>query len=201
MSARTRLAAVLMAATVAMAPLQAMACEVAGLSFSDRDLTRLENLTTSRTIGLGAALKAEDGAARYAVAGIFASGFAAPGTELVVGKYQCRTIKLGGALSLIAYQWFQCEIGQEEGTYTLRKVTGSQNFFGLLTPTEGGFTYRGAAHYGYEPEVRFYGADPERDQVGCLNKLNAEGSHLVLELPMPLVESDHDLIELTAIAR
>lgn len=190
-----------MAVMVGFSPFGAVACDVAGLSFSPKDVTRLDNLVASRTLGLAAALRSESATERAIVADVFATGFAPMTDELALGKYQCRTLKLGGALHLITYQWFQCEIGQEEGTYTLRKITGSQNFFGTLTPTKGGFTYRGAGHYGYEPEVRFYGDDPERDQVGCLNRLDGTGKYLALELPMPIFESDHDVIELRAMAR
>lgn len=198
---RARFAAALMVTALAVSPAPVFACDVAGLSFSPKDTARLNSLEASRTRGLVGALRSESAPDRSLVADIYGAGFATAGDQLTLGKYQCRTIKLGGALSLIAYQWFQCEIGQEEDTYTLRKITGSQNFFGTLTPTPSGFTYRGAAHYGYEPEVRFYGQDPGRDQVGCLNKIDATGTHLALELPMPVFESDHDVIELRAIGR
>ena len=78
----------------------------------------------------------------------------------------------------------------------LRKTSGSQRFFGLLSQAGNGLTYRGALSYGYETELMSYGDDEERNQVGCLSQIADEAGHLVLELPEPIFESAHDVIEL-----
>jgi len=165
------------------------------MGLTARDQYRISHLSASRTQGLAEALRAGNSKDRGDVSALFADGLA-PLSEVKQGKYQCRTIKLGGNLPLVVYQWFSCEISQEDGALTLRKLTGSQNFFGTLVPAGPGYLYKGALHYGYEREVTLYGTTKDRDQVGCLVNASANGSRLVLELPMPVFESQHDVIEL-----
>lgn len=165
---------------------------------SDNDVARLEALETSRTRGLAGALRGLVADEQSVVADLFEGGLAPIDADLLVGKYQCRTIKLGGNLPLVVYQWFRCEINQEDATFTVRKITGSQNFFGVLMPAGDGYAYKGASTYGYEDQVLFYGDDATRDQVGCLSAVGEGQKHFVLELPAPPVESYHDVIEFVA---
>lgn len=174
-------------------------CSTPPVGLSEDDASRFDNMDTSRMRGLGAALRFEHGADRAVVADLFSSGLAPVDADLLVGTYQCRTIKMGGMLALTVYQWFRCEIGREDNTYTIRKITGSQNFFGTLTPSGSGYAYRGASHYGYEKQIRLYGADAQYDQVGCLSAVTKGHQHFVLELPFPKVESHHDVIELKSV--
>lgn len=168
-----------------------------GVKFSARDIVRLEGLETSRSIGLAQALRSESAAERELIASLFEKGFEPIGSPAeTIGKYQCRTIKLGGLGPAVVYDWFSCEINPEDAALTIFKSTGSQRFFGLLYPAGTGLTYRGAGHYGYETEVNFYGDEADRDQVGCLSKIAGEPGHLVLELPQPVFESAHNVIEL-----
>lgn len=183
-------------AALSMPALSSDSCGVPeSFGLSEEDASRLENLDTSRTRGLGAALRATDSNERAVVADLFEHGVAPVDQDLLVGKYQCRTIKMGGNLPLVVYRWFRCEINQEDATYTLRKITGSQNFFGVLEPAGSGYAYKGAGHYGYEDSVRFYGDDVDRNQVGCLSAVTKGQKHFMLELPFPRVESVHDVIE------
>lgn len=165
-----------------------------GLGLSEADVSRLENLDTSRTRGLGNALRSDSADDRAVLAELFEPGVSYVNPELLVGTYDCRTIKLGGGLPLVVYQWFRCEIAQDGDTYTVRKLTGSQNFSGVLGPAGSGYAYKGAGFYGYE-DPRAYGDDPERDQVGCLSAVTKDNKHFMLELPFPRVESFHDVIE------
>jgi len=194
-----RTAAVALAALVLAAPVnaqQSMLCTSDGLDLSQSDASRLDNMFVSRTRGLGSAASADSTADRDTVASLFQSGLAPVDADLLPGAYDCRTIKMGGNLPLVVYQWFRCEIGQEDATLTIRKVTGSQNFFGTLEPQGAVYAYRGAGTYGREDQVRLYGDDPERNQVGCLSAVTKGNRHFVLELPFPMVESHHDVIEL-----
>ncbi len=168
-----------------------------GVKFTTRDIARLEGLEVSRSIGLAQALRAESAADRELIASLFEKGFEPIGSAAeIIGKYQCRTIKLGGLGPAVVYGWFSCEINPEDAALTIFKSTGSQRFFGLLYPAGTGLTYRGAGHYGYETEFNFYGDEADRDQVGCLSKIAGEPGHLVLELPEPVFESAHNVIEL-----
>ena len=96
------------------------------------DISRMDNFYTSRTRGLGAALAAESDAEQKIVSELFESGLAPVDETLLPGNYECRTIKMGGISPLVVYSWFRCEIRPEEAVYTIRKTTGSQNFFGVL---------------------------------------------------------------------
>ena len=187
--------AAMMAATPVFAQ-QSMLCNAGDLGVTEDDASRLENLFISRTRGLAAAITGENADEREVASTLFESGLAPVTEELLPGRYQCRTIKMGGISQLIVYDWFQCEIQPEEAVYTIRKITGSQNFFGILRPQGGVYTYQGASTYGYEDQVRMYGDDEERNQVGCLSAVTKDNRHFVLELPFPRLESFHDVIEL-----
>lgn len=172
------------------------ACAVPeGFGLSQNDQSRLENLDTSRTRGLGNAMRGESSAERAAVAALFEPGLSYINPDLLAGQYKCRTIKLGGNLPLVVYGWFKCEIVRAEGDFVIRKLTGSQNFSGVLAPAGAGYAYKGASFYGWEGAGRLYGDDPERDQAGCLSAVTKESRHFLLELPFPKLESFHDLIE------
>lgn len=157
------------------------------------DMTRIGGLDQSRARGLASALTWENAEERGIVAALFSPGFAPP--EGLPGAYQCRTIKLGGLLPLTVYGWFKCTIAAEDGGYAIRKTTGSQNFSGRLIASGSGYLYRGASNYGDEAP-RLYGDKADENQVGCLTAIAGAPHHLLLELPSPLLESVHDVIEL-----
>lgn len=166
-----------------------------GLSAADQK--RMAGLEQARLQGLGQAMTGENANERSVVADLFGAGIT-PVDELPLGAYQCRTIKLGGNLPLVVYGWFKCEIKLEADGVHVRKLTGSQNFSGMLLASgdeSGSLIYRGASYYGYEGPGRAYGDDPERDQVGCFNAVAGNDARFVLELPLPVVESLHDVIE------
>jgi hypothetical protein len=114
-------------------------------------------------------------------------------TQLPDGRYRCRTIKLGGLLPLVIYNYFDCAV-HDNGT-TIEKLTGSQRFIGSLTPSGDAMFYAGALHYGDEQPMA-YGTDPDRDQVGCIVRISGEDEKYRLEMPAPRRESTHDVIEL-----
>jgi hypothetical protein len=160
------------------------------------DAARIEGLATSRLQGLAAAMA--DGAQddRSLVGGLYAQGLAPAGT-LAPGHYACRTLKLGGLSPLIVYADFQCTISEsDDGGYTIVKSTGSQQLSGTLTPSGDGLLYTGALNYSDESAID-YGADAERDQVGCLYRVSQDDPRLVLELPAPQFESLFDILVLT----
>jgi len=166
------------------------------LHLSARDTQRLQRLDDSRAKGLAAVEKEADPEVGKAVAGMFDRGVI-PLATVMPGTYRCRTIKLGGkddALSSVVYGYFSCKIAKADGGWSLAKVTGSQNFSGTLTPAGDGLVYKGASNYGYESPHR-YGDDPDDDQVGCMYGVADNPRHYMLELPSPLLESLHDIIE------
>lgn len=195
MTNRAALIFIVMAALFSGPAFAGAVCTTAGLDFSVDDIERLDHLSTSRENGLVGALRAESLADRTLVADLFSQSPKNVKPEQLVGAYQCRTIKLGGLLPLNVYGWFKCEITNNDNGLTLTKTSGSQNFSGTLTASENAFTYRGAQVYSYEEQGRAYGDDPERNQAGCLSVLDIARGHLILELPEPRVESDHNVIE------
>ncbi len=195
----TRFAAALTGAALAFTTpaLAYDACSVPeNFKLTEKDTSRLSNLDTSRTRGLGAALLSENAADRAEVAELFDPGLAPVDPDLLTGDYRCRTIKMGGnGPALVVYQWFQCAITEQGAGFTVSKVTGSQNFNGVLVPAGAGYAYRGALTYGYEDTPVRYGENAERNQVGCLSAVTKGNRHFILELPFPVFESFHDVIE------
>lgn len=187
-----RLGAMSLAAIMALPVVSPLACAVPdGAALSEADTTRMSQFEASRTRGLAEALLGADERERAIVATLFA-----PGTEPIDtipdGNYRCRTIKLGGILPLVTYNYFACRIG-ENGT-RIEKTSGSQRFTGSFTPSGDASFYQGALHYNNDPALA-YGDDPEMDQVGCLHKVSGQTVYR-LEMPYPLFESTHDVIEL-----
>lgn len=164
---------------------------------SIEDQGRMSRLETSRSLGLAAALVNNSGADRAVISELFINGFAPINSmDALIGAYQCRTIKLGGISPAIIYGWFSCEIFPEEAALVIRKTSGSQRFLGFFSEAGNGLAYKGALSYGYEDQMKLYGQDNERNQVGCLSAVSPDMNHLVLELPEPVFESFHDVIEL-----
>lgn len=185
----------LLAAALIAFPQAASACAPpAPGTFAEVDAERFAGLETARLRGLSAALTADDLAARETVAGLYANGLA-PAGEIAEGAYACRIVKLGGLAALVVYPFFECAITAREEGFDIVKTTGSQRFSGTLVPSGDGYLYAGALHYAYEEPIAYGGGD-ERDQVGCLKRVSAEGSSYVLELPFPPVESLHDIVVL-----
>ena len=115
------------------------------------------------------------------------------------GDYRCRTIKLGGerGLPLVVYGWFRCRIEPVAGGGGLRftKLTGSQRQQGGLYPwTDRAMAFVGAEAWGNETSYPSYGQNPERDEVGALERIGPERWRLLLAWPKQ--ESVLDVIEL-----
>ncbi len=161
----------------------------------DNDLERLVGLNQSRIKGLSAALKATNNQDQEYVASLYEFGFSQiKNPNHLVGKYNCRTIKLGGLSEIVIYKWFKCEIWAEAKALVIKKTTGSQNFMGVLVPAGEGLSYSGALNYGYEKIYKLYGQDKSRNQVGCLSAIDEDMTSLILEMPKPKLESFHDII-------
>ena len=125
------------------------------------------------------------------------------------GLYRCRTIKLGDmqpgphSLGYAAYPWFRCRIELTPGgDLLLAKQTGSQRVTGQLYPERDSLgrdtrrlVFLGAQAWGSdEASAPAYGDDPERDQIGVLERIGPDRYRLAL--PWPRQESKLDLLEL-----
>ena len=161
-----------------------------GLSAGDE--ARLDNLLETRSRGLAQALTSDSAEDRTYVAGLFSRPPVGIAT-MPDGNYRCRTVKLGGNLPLVVYDWFACAVSGEGSR--IEKTSGSQRFSGALSEADGALAYVGASHYSDEAP-RPYGADAEHDQVGCLYRVDVAVPLYRLELPAPQFESVHDVIVL-----
>ena len=194
---RLRVQHLMLAALAALQPVAVIACEVpAGVTVGAADADRMTHFLQSRAQGLAEALVADSASDRALVSGLFSR---ADGDldAMPDGDYRCRTIKLGGLLPLTAYGFFSCRV--TEGGTRIEKLSGSQRLSGTLHAAGGAVFYRGALHYGDENSIA-YGMNEERDQVGCLYPVpEGETPRYRLELPSPLFESTHDVIELVPV--
>jgi len=142
-------------------------------------------------------VKKEGDEAQFAALGALADPkVSLPRPHPAPGLYRCRTIKLGG-LGLIAYPYFTCQVELTPGgDLILSKVNGSQRSSGLLYPGEGNrLVFLGAQAWGdTEAKAPEYGASPERDQIGVLDRIGEQRWRLAM--PWPRVESDLDLMEI-----
>jgi hypothetical protein len=118
------------------------------------------------------------------------------------GKYRCRTIKVGtiiDGLKYVAYPWFTCTVELTPGgDLILTKTTGSQRTRGLIYPDSDNperLIYVGAQAWGdTETTFRAYGAQPERDQVGVIERIGNGRWRMVV--PWPRQESKLDILEI-----
>ncbi len=158
------------------------------------DKTRLARFDESRSAAIAAA-RAGGSKADLATLDTVLAGAPQPilGVD-IRGSYRCRTVKLGGALPLTVYGWFTCRIDEDDLGYRLVKTSGSQRFSGhFIDDSEKRLLFYGAGHYADE-KPRAYKADAERDMVGYFVKAGA--GRYRLELPLPKLESQFDIIEM-----
>jgi hypothetical protein len=187
-----KLAAFALVATLGTPIAASFACQMPeGIDLTAADAERMDQFDTARSRGMAEAMLGTIEEERAAVAALFASGVEAI-EAIPDGDYRCRTIKMGGISPLVVYGYFACEIS-EDGAH-IEKTSGSQRFNGSLMPTDGGLFYQGAQHYNDDP-LRRYGEDEEFNQVGCLYRVASQSVYR-LELPYPVHESTHDVIEL-----
>ncbi|MCW3835876.1 DUF4893 domain-containing protein [Sphingomonas canadensis] len=140
-----------------------------------------------------------DGGAIAADPALFAPDEARSGPALPPGGYRCRVFKLGAAGTAMreftAYPAFRCKISDEGGMASFQKLTGSQRPTGLLFPDDGTrMVFVGTLMLGDETAPLRYGADPQRDMIGYVDRIGERRWRLVL--PWPSFESQLDVIEL-----
>lgn len=122
------------------------------------------------------------------------------------GEYRCRTFKLGrmgeargeAGTGYLAYPAFRCLVELTPGgDLILSKMTGSQRTRGLIYPdSDRRLVYLGAQAWGAgETGFPAYGEQPQRDQIGVVERIGDNRWRLVL--PWPKQESKLDILELT----
>jgi hypothetical protein len=127
-------------------------------------------------------------------------------TNPAEGEWSCRTLKLGGTLPLTVYQPFRCRITRTgENTWQIEKLSGSQRFLGEILEEDGFGTYTGVAFVGEVPATTYDQLPPDDQpvlepgqthaQVGFWEQAGPDQARLFL--PLPLFESEIDIIHLT----
>ncbi len=118
------------------------------------------------------------------------------------GTWNCRVLKLGGAVPLVAYANFKCEIAPDGDGFTLQKQSGSQLTKGRIALRDGQMIYLGVgyvaeteppAYAALTPAVTGNGAfQPE---VGLVEQPDPDRVRILF--PAPILESDFDILYLT----
>lgn len=123
---------------------------------------------------------------------------------VITGDWNCRTLKLG-QYGPAFYRDFRCRISDlGSGRFELEKLTGSQRMIGTLTAGPDQTIYTGVGFVDGGPALR-YGALPVEQrpvepgqtvpQVGIYEQISDTKARLLL--PLPLLESDFDILYLT----
>ena len=112
----------------------------------------------------------------------------------MTGEWRCRTVKLGRSVPLAVYSWFKCRITDDGSGWRLEKTNGSQRTSGrFFNLSDARLVYLGALHMGSEQALA-YGENADRDQVAIA--VRADPDRLRLEFPLPVFDSNFDILEL-----
>lgn len=111
----------------------------------------------------------------------------------MTGKWQCRTIKTGGSVPVVVYDWFKCKVTDDGSGWTLEKVSGSQRTKGrFFDAGDTKLTYLGSFFIAGE-KIMPYGSGPDSDQFAYAYRIGPKSFRM--EFPAPRYESKMDIIE------
>ncbi len=111
----------------------------------------------------------------------------------MTGRWQCRTIKVGGLVPVVIYGWFRCRVTDDGSGWMLEKTSGSQRTRGrFFTDSDTRLTYLGSFYVAGETPQK-YGSGPEKDQVGYTFRTGT--NEWRIEFPAPHYESKLDILE------
>lgn|GEM_PF-1901573 len=121
------------------------------------------------------------------------------------GLYKCNVTKLAGRyLEMIAYDYFRCRIIVENGRRQFVKLTGSQRPVGYIHDVppaderdKAHGVFLGTLVLGDETALVPYGAEPERDLAGIVERLDQKRWRILF--PKPFYESELDIMDLQRI--
>ncbi len=120
------------------------------------------------------------------------------GAVIPVGRYRCRTIKLGtktGGPSYVVLPVSTCLIAAAGPTVRFTKSGGPQRPSGqIFAYHDKRQVFLGTLMLGDEARAITYGRDPDRDMIGAVERIGPARWRLVL--PYPRFESLTDVIEL-----
>lgn len=139
---------------------------------------------------------------RAALEAAMSGGGEAIGPGAVMGEWRCRTIKLGGLVPLIVYDWFRCRFSTKNGQTFFEKLSGSQRISGYVYEDGAArMILLGALSVANEPQGIYAGAGEsaggevaQSNQIGIL--VRAGAGRMRIEFPYPHYESTFDVLEL-----
>jgi hypothetical protein len=111
----------------------------------------------------------------------------------MTGNWECRTIKAGGPVALVAYGWFKCKVTDDGSGWVLEKVSGSQRTRGRFYDIDDRRLAYLGSFYVKGDTAKPYGAGPETDQFAYAFRTSERSFRL--EFPAPYYESKLDIIE------
>ncbi|MBZ9856868.1 DUF4893 domain-containing protein [Mesorhizobium sp. CA13] len=156
------------------------------------DKARLDKYGETRKAALAEAKAGNPGEVRQLDA-LLAKPLVAFSDKDLTGKWQCRTIKVGGLGPLVIYGWFKCRVTDDGSGWRLEKLTGSQRTKGrFFDDGEKRAIYLGSGSVNND-QAKPYGSGPRTDQVGYAFR-NSDGEWRI-EFPAPYYESKLDIME------
>ncbi|MCA0058139.1 MULTISPECIES: DUF4893 domain-containing protein [unclassified Mesorhizobium] len=156
------------------------------------DKARLNKYGETRKAALAEAKAGNPGEVRQLDA-LLAKPLVAFSDKDLTGKWQCRTIKVGGLSPLVIYGWFKCRVTDDGSGWRLEKLTGSQRTKGrFFDDGEKRAIYLGSGSVNND-QAKPYGSGPRTDQVGYAFR-NSAGEWRI-EFPAPYYESKLDIME------
>ncbi|MBJ7579191.1 DUF4893 domain-containing protein [Devosia sp. MC532] len=102
------------------------------------DVQRIDSFEAARTHGLKEAMTGATKAESKILTDVVGANFS-PFSEIPMGTYQCRVIKLGGIMPVTIYPYFECVVS--EMSTAIEKLTGSQRFVGTLHSNDSGSVF------------------------------------------------------------
>lgn len=102
------------------------------------------------------------------------------------GSYRCRMVKLGGTIGYRAFPPYFCYVEAEDALLILDKQTGSERPAGRVWDDDDRqLVFLGAMELGDEAEPPAYGARPERDLAGVVQRVAPFRWRLVVPATRP----------------
>jgi len=166
---------------------------------ADRD--RLDRLDAAWREGLAEARAGRFGAQLRALGSLLDAGAGLPRAAPPPGPYRCRMVRLGAGPSRAAftlYPDFFCHVGVEGALLSFTKQTGSDLPGGyLFEDDDRRLIFLGGTARGADSLPPPYGADPERDVVGVVERIGPFRYRLAM--PWPRSGAKLELLELVPV--
>jgi hypothetical protein len=165
---------------------------------TDHDRARLRDWRGAFVTALAAA-RSSGHAGDIAREGALLDPDSGAGGAIPDGMYRCRVIKLGaqspGMLDYVAYPAFNCRVSQDGKLQDFAKLGGSQRQVGMIFPNDQlRQVFLGTLMLSDEKRAMQYGADPDRDIAGFVERIGPKRWRLIM--PRPHFESTMDVMEL-----